>query len=295
VASRHHELTLSMPPTPMRVRADAARLAQVIANLLHNAAKYTASGGEIRVSVSAESGSVVLSVRDNGVGIPPEMLARVFDPFTQAAPAPDGGLGIGLTLVKQLVELHGGHVEAHSAGIGHGSEFIVRLPAIESSDAADRMSAVEAAMPPPDHRPVPSESLRVLVVDDNVDAVEALTRILTGWGHVLESACDGVAAVRTAAVFEPDVVLLDLGLPRMDGLTVARRLRESRSGRSLLLVAMTGFGQHADRRRSAEAGFDHHLVKPVDLDTLRGILAADTAPSGPRETAAERDVHARAT
>ncbi len=266
--ARRHALEVSVPQAPLPVRGDSVRLSQVVANLLNNAAKYTEPGGRLELSVAREGESVVLAVRDNGIGIAPAMLSRVFDLFTQAESTRDGaqgGLGIGLTLVKRLVELHGGEVEARSEGAGKGSEFVVRLPALAPTTWHHPVRSRRAIA-------LDSAPLRVLVVDDNVDAADSLARVLGLWGHSVHTANDGLEALDQAAAFTPDAVLLDLGLPRMDGLGVARRLREKRVDQQLLLVAMTGFGQNQDRRQTAEAGFDHHFTKPIDIEALRSLL-----------------------
>jgi signal transduction histidine kinase/DNA-binding response OmpR family regulator len=272
---RRHALHVGMPPGPIRVEVDPARVAQVVANLLNNAAKYTEEGGTIWLNVERADHTVVFRVRDTGIGIPPEVLPKVFDLFTQADRALDrsqGGLGIGLTLVRRLVELHGGSVEASSPGPNQGSEFVVRLPVV--IDAPEGQPPAGGAAPRPG-----TPSFRVLVVDDNVDAAESLSLLLGMMGQVVRTAHDGVAALEAAEAFQPDVVLLDIGLPRMDGHEVARQLRR-RGLTDALLVAITGYGQEADRARSREAGFDRHLVKPVDPDTLAELFASLRRPAG---------------
>jgi CheY-like chemotaxis protein/two-component sensor histidine kinase len=267
--ARNHVLRLSVPRGPIPMRGDAARLAQVIANLLNNAAKYTAPGGRVELSVTRDGTKVELTVRDNGNGIDPSMLTRVFDPFTQAHTSLEGdpgGLGIGLTLVKRLVEQQGGEVVARSEGSGKGSEFILRLQGLPIS-AHSLPDTPWPAAEGDDPR------LRILVVDDNPDTSDSLARLLTIWGHTVRTAGDGVTALDLSASFSPDVILLDLGLPRLSGLEVARRLREAHIDPPSTLVAMTGFAQQQDRLRTAEAGFDHHLVKPVDVEALRCLLA----------------------
>ena len=269
VEARGHVLRVSVPPTSPMIRGDFVRLSQVVANLLNNAAKYTEPGGQLELAVSHDDGRAVLAVRDNGIGIPPEILSRVFDLFAQGESPREGtqgGLGIGLTLVKRLVELHGGEVEAQSGGPGTGSEFIVRLPILAASASPRPVHSPGA--PPRD--PVP---LRVLVVDDNLDSADSLARLLDLWGHTVHTANDGVAALDQAAALAPDAVLLDLGLPGMDGLEVARRLRMKQVGPPLLLVALTGYGRDQDRTRTREAGFDHHFTKPVNIEALRSLLA----------------------
>jgi CheY-like chemotaxis protein len=270
IDERRHTVELYVPGEPIRVTADATRLEQVLANLLNNAAKYTEPGGHITLSAAAEGHEAVIRVRDNGLGIAADMLPRVFDLFMQANSTLDraqGGLGIGLTLVRRLVELHGGKVEVHSEGLGHGSEFVVRLPLPEQPAA---VPAAEPDAPAAAARPSPQ---RVLVVDDNRDAAESVALMLRLDGHDVRVAHDGPAALEAARSFRPEVVLLDIGLPRMSGHEVAARLLQQRHNGRPLLVALTGYGQDEDRRRSREAGFDHHLVKPVDPQTLRELLA----------------------
>ena len=265
VEERRHEVTLDLPPEPVCLEADPTRLEQVLANLLNNAAKYTDPGGRVRLTARREGGDLVLHVRDNGVGIAADMLGRVFEPFVQADRVlhqSQGGLGIGLTLVRRLVEMHGGTVTAHSDGPGTGSEFVVRLPALGKDEGGRLTEEPEAAPVDP--------SRRVLVVDDNVDAAESLAMLLRMAGHEVRVAHDGPAALAAVEADPPEVVFLDIGMPVMNGYDVARRLRE-RPG--LMLVAMTGWGQDEDLRRSREAGFAHHLVKPVEPATLYRLLA----------------------
>ena len=265
-----HELTVSVPAEPIYVEADIARLSQVFSNLLTNAAKYTDPGGRIRVEASRDATHAIVHVSDNGIGIPPHMLHRVFDMFVQVERAGDhsqGGLGIGLTLVKRLVELHGGEVEARSPGTGQGSEFVVRLP----------LRDVERARPDAEIRPAAGEatgelkSRRILVVDDNKDAADSLAFLLRARGAEVRIAYDGLEAVGAAIAFVPDVVLLDVGLPKLYGYDAARRIRDAR-GNSVLIVAITGWGQEEDRRRAQEAGFDHHFTKPVDFAALMSLI-----------------------
>jgi CheY-like chemotaxis protein len=262
-----HQLTLSAPAEPLFVEADVTRLSQVFANLLNNAAKYTETGGRIGLTAGREGGEVVVSVRDNGVGIPAPMLPHVFEMFTQvdrSLERSQGGLGIGLNIVKRLVEMHGGTVEARSAGPGHGSEFVVRLPLLRSEAPAP---------PPPDGEPPePGRPRRLLVVDDSRDSADTLARLLRRLGHEVEVAYEGPSACEAAVALTPDMVLLDIGLPGMDGYEVARRLRTEPSLDGLYLVALTGYGSESDRRKSAEAGFDDHIVKPVEFDALRRVL-----------------------
>jgi PAS domain S-box-containing protein len=263
----NHELTLGLPAEPLWVEADLARLAQVISNLLNNAARYTRPGGHVWLTAERSGSTAVIHVRDNGIGIEPEMRTRIFDMFTQAAHPGShlhGGLGIGLTLVQRLVELHGGTVEARSEGIGRGSDFVVTLP----------LAAVECANEPEmgeDERVPDREPRRILVVDDNRDAADSLCMLLKARGHEVRVAYDGLEAVGAAVAFAPDVVLLDIGLPKLSGYEAAPRIREAR-GEAVLLVAVTGWGQEEDRRRAREAGFDHHLTKPVDPAAIARLI-----------------------
>ncbi|HWM89226.1 MAG TPA: ATP-binding protein [Thermoanaerobaculia bacterium] len=276
IDSRAHTLTVNLPTDSVRLDADPARLEQVVTNLLNNAAKYTMPGGQIRVSAALEGGEAVVRVRDNGIGVPPDVLDRVFEPFVQSEGSlarSEGGLGIGLTLVRSLVEMHGGSVEAHSPGLGQGSEFVVRLPA--------QVPAEKAPPVPEPHMPFPSRGLRVLVVEDNVDAAESLAALLRLWGHEVTTVHDGVAAIDASREQRPEVVLLDIGLPGLDGYQVAKRLREDAAMDGTLLVAMTGYGQPEDRRRSREAGIHHHFVKPVEPFVLRTLLSNLGAPVAP--------------
>jgi PAS domain S-box-containing protein len=261
-----HRLTVELPAEPVTADADPVRLVQVVTNLLNNAAKYTPAGGAVTVVAGREADRAVVRVRDTGVGIPADMLARVFDLFTQVDRTrrqAQGGLGIGLALVKSLVELHGGAVEAHSDGLGKGSEFVVRLP----------LAAGPAAATDPTAHARPLADRRVLIVDDNRDAAESLADLLRHLGGRVEVAHDGPAALAAAGRFRPAVVLLDIGMPGTDGYEVARRLRADPDQRGLVIVALTGWAQDEDRRRSRAAGFDHHLAKPVAADTLRAVLA----------------------
>jgi PAS domain S-box-containing protein len=266
-----HELTVSLPPDPIYVDGDAIRLVQVFSNLLTNAAKYTEKGGHIRLTVERKSGEAVVSVVDTGIGIDAAHLPHVFEMFSQVAPALErsqDGLGIGLSLVRGLVALHDGSVESHSDGLGMGSEFVVRLPVSEMGEQTAQQpgGSRETSLPP--------RSRRVLVVDDNHDAAQSLAMMLRVMGHDTQTAFDGLEAIQAAATFRPDVVLLDIGLPRMDGYEVARRIRQREWGKTMLLTALTGWGQNEDKERARAAGFDHHLTKPVDPDTLSTMLAA---------------------
>jgi CheY-like chemotaxis protein len=271
LAERNQQVSVALPPAPVRVRGDTIRLTQVISNLLNNAAKYTDAGGDVRLSVGARGGEGIITVTDTGIGIAADMLERVFEPFAQGPGAQgrsNGGLGVGLTLVKRLVELHGGYVRASSAGEGRGSEFVLGFPELEAQ-----------VDPQPDGvRPVerPAGARRVLVADDNVDVAEGLRKLLTLKGHEVHVVHDGAAAVEAMARLEPHLALLDIGMPGLDGLEVARRARAPGNPRRPLLVAVTGLGRDEDRQRSASAGFDHHLVKPIDLASLDLLLS--TAP-----------------
>jgi signal transduction histidine kinase len=275
IQERRHHLETALPAEPLRLEADPARLAQVIANLLNNAAKYTEPGGRIRLAAERQDGEAVVRVRDTGIGVRPEMLPKIFDLFQQAD-RPEGrvseGLGIGLTLVKRLVELHGGRVSAHSAGPGQGSEFVVRLP----------LPAAPGLVRAPSSRPTRGAAgaagRRVLIVEDNADAADSLALLLRALGHEVRVVGDGPAALEAASSFRPDVALLDIGLPEMDGYEVARRLRRDPALGDAVLVALSGYGQEEDRRRSHAAGFDVHLVKPVDLEGLQALLA-DAPPA----------------
>jgi PAS domain S-box-containing protein len=267
IEHRRHALTVALPPAPLWLYADAARLEQVVVNLLNNAAKYTDEGGRIGLSVECDAGHMVLRVRDSGIGIGAELLPHIFDPFTQAARSLDrshSGLGIGLSLVQRLVSMHGGTVAVQSA-VGQGSEFTVRLPLAEAP------REVYATVPEPAAET--GRPLRVLVVDDNVDAAQSLSMLLEVSGHVVWVAHNGMAAVETAIEYRPHVVLLDIGLPKLDGYEVAQRLRADATCANMVLVAMTGYGQAADRERAKSAGFDHHLVKPVDFSNVEELLA----------------------
>jgi len=268
---RGHELSVSLPEEPVWLEADPVRLEQVLSNLLNNAIKFTEDGGTISIAAERQAHEIILRVKDTGVGITPDLLPRIFDLFTQGDRSLDrsrDGLGIGLTLSRRLVELHGGTIEAHSEGLGKGSEFVVRLPALlQVSPPGDAPAAAGAA--PPELRP-----LRVLVVDDSEDTAEMMTALLEMDGHEIQVAHSGPAALETAAAFRPDVVLLDIGLPGLDGYQVAQRLREDPTLKDVTLIAASGYGQEADLHRSREVGFDRHLVKPVDPRELREILGA---------------------
>ena len=275
---RTHTLDLAVPRRGLAVRGDPTRLSQILSNLLTNAAKYTPPGGHISIRASEEPPDVVLRVRDTGIGIAPDVLPHVFDLFVQERQALDrsqGGLGLGLTIVRSLVERHGGTVSAHSAGRGHGSEFVVRLPKAAVVTDADDLDAPLAASRT---RAAPApHALRILVVDDNVDGAEMLAAALEAKGYETRVAHDAPAALVLALEFRPAVAFLDIGLPVMDGYELAARLREHPALKRLRLVALTGYGQEADRRRSQQAGFDEHLVKPVDLTAVDAVLTSAMA------------------
>ncbi|WP_295588256.1 ATP-binding protein [uncultured Lamprocystis sp.] len=270
-----HQLTATLPREPIMLEADPVRLAQVFQNLLDNACKYSEQDGAICLTAERAGTQVVVRVADRGIGIAPEDLPRLFELFVQAG-APSGqlpsGLGIGLALCRGLTELHGGTMEAHSAGPGQGSEFSVLLPALPALPAAP----VVPADPPAPQPTGPAAPVRVLVVDDNVDSAESLAFLLGAIGYAVTTAHDGLAGGEAAARERPEIVLLDLGMPRLDGYGACRRLREQPWGRAMRIIALTGWGQADDRRRIQEAGFDLHLVKPVELSVLLGVLA-DTA------------------
>jgi PAS domain S-box-containing protein len=271
--SRGQSLELSLPLAPVPVMGDAIRLAQVVSNLLNNAAKYSTKPGRISLKLARQAGDAVIVVRDEGEGIAPELLPHVFELFVQGdhtLARSQGGLGIGLTLVRRLVEMHDGEVSAASAGRGAGSEFRIRLPLLHETRPLAGGGAGESSAAGP--------SRRVLVVDDNVDAVDSIAKVLQLFGHEVASAHDGPSALARAADFRPEVIVLDIGLPGMDGYEVARRLRALPAFRHTPIVAATGYGQEDDRIRSRQAGFDHHLTKPVDPEQLRSIIAASAQP-----------------
>ena len=279
IEQRRQSLVVNIPPQPVPLSGDPHRLTQVVANLLTNAAKFTPPEGYITIDLEQGDAEALIRVRDTGKGIPPEMLPLIFDLFTQVNPPIDrteGGLGLGLTLVRKLVRMHGGQVEARSGGVGQGSEFLVRLPLHRSGlgvelQVSPSLAASEQA------------GLRVLVVDDNVDAADTLAELLSLWGHTARVAYDGRTALAEVRSWRPDVVLLDIGLPGMDGYAVAREIRELPDLAEVRLLAVTGYGQDADRRRAREAGFDSHLTKPVDAAELRSVLETTTqALSGHR-------------
>jgi len=268
---RHHRLSVELPEQPLRLEGDPVRLAQVFSNLLINAAKYTDPGGQVHLRAVRAGTEIAVAVRDNGAGIAAEVLPRLFTPFSPGAAAgqyPSGGLGLGLSLVRGLVERHGGRVEARSAGVGQGSEFIVHLP-LGASDLQ------EPPAPRPTPQATPMSRLRVLVIDDNRDAADSCGALLELSGHEVQTAYSAHDGYLLAEAFRPDVLLLDIGLPDVDGYALARRIRAMYWGRDLTLVALTGWGQEADKRRAREAGFDHHLTKPVTFQQLDALLRSN--------------------
>ena len=268
IDARSQKFVATLPEEPCELNADPARLAQVFANLLNNSSKYTDPGGQILLSARRDGDDVIVRVRDTGIGIPPEKLEGVFDMFSQVDSALErsqGGLGIGLTIVKRLVDMHEGNVEARSAGVGKGSEFIVRLPVAPSS------APQVGTSPRPEQSPTPSR--KILVVDDNVDSAVSLATLLRLSGHDTLLAHDGVGAIEAAKRHRPDVVLLDIGLPQMSGYEVCRHLRDLPSGNDLVVIAVTGWGQGDEPQKWQEAGFDAHLVKPAQFDDLAALLS----------------------
>jgi two-component system CheB/CheR fusion protein len=267
---QRHDLTLELPDELITVDGDKTRLIQVFANILHNASKFMDPGGRIHLKVARDGAHVAISVSDTGIGISPELLPKVFELFTQVhsqSERAQGGLGIGLALVRRLVEMHGGTVTARSDGLGSGSEFTVRIPAFAAEKAVGTHANESAAI-------AVTEPRRILVADDNRDAAESLTLRLQLAGHEVRAARDGVEALEVGKAFRPDIVLLDLGMPKMDGCEAARRMRRSSWGKSVTLVALTGWGQQQDRERTSAAGFDIHLVKPVSESQLFDAIAS---------------------
>lgn len=271
IDARAQQLTITLPPLAVQVVGDPTRLVQVFGNLLNNAAKYTEAGGHIALHTAIAAEQAIIRVSDNGCGLSAALLPHVFELFTQAGRSLDrsqGGLGVGLALVHSLVKMHGGEVQAHSAGLGEGSEFVVRLPLARSGDKLEPPSKEEATAQAPTLAP----RLRVLVVEDNADAAEMLVILLRDDGDEVRLARDGVSALDEARNFQPQVVLCDLGLPGLSGFEVASRLREQPECRGTLLVALSGYGRDDDRRESQLAGFDHHLTKPVDPEVLAALI-----------------------
>ena len=265
-----HEFTVTLPPRQVFVHADKVRLAQAVGNLLSNAAKYTEPGGKVSLIAELDGGDVLIKVKDTGIGIPTYMLTRIFDMFTQVDTSIEraqGGLGIGLTIVKRLVEMHGGTIVAHSAGHGMGSEFVVRLPAaVSATDEAQSEGEATTAVRAVQHR--------ILVVDDNREAARTLSLMLQLMGNNTCNAYDGAEALQVAEYFKPDIILMDIGMPRLDGYQAARLVREQSWGKGVALVAVTGWGQDVDRKASQESGFDYHLVKPVEPRDLENLLGS---------------------
>jgi two-component system, chemotaxis family, CheB/CheR fusion protein len=273
IDEKKQQLDLSLPATPLCIDADPIRLKQVISNLLSNAAKYTDPGGRIALTLDRQDGAALLRVHDTGIGMDSETLHHVFELFYQADTAfsrTRGGLGVGLTLVRRLVELHGGRIDAYSEGLGKGSEFTVRLPLISAADGP--VQSVE--MPPTELPPVPSGGRRILIVDDNADTAETVALLVQSWGYKTAIANDATAAIEVAKSFRPDIALLDIGLPRMNGFELARSLRKLPESAKILLIAITGYGREQDREAAHLAGFNHYMVKPVDVDRLRALLAS---------------------
>ena len=271
IQERDHELTLQVPSESLRVNGDPTRLTQALGNVLGNAAKYTDRDGRIELLCARRGADIEIRVRDNGIGISAELLPRIFDLFTQLDHRSDyssSGLGIGLALVRRLVEMHGGSITGQSAGAGGGSEFVLRLPLLADAGTRTEDEAEQLRS-----RDEPTVSRRILVADDNADALETLATVLRLRGHEVYSAPNGALALETAVRHMPEVALLDIGMPLLDGYEVARRIRAQEWGKAVTLVALTGWGQESDRRRSQEAGFDTHLVKPLDLEKLTALLA----------------------
>ena len=278
-----HTLMVSLPPQPVHLGGDLVRLTQVFTNLLNNSAKYTPPGGRLSLNAQLEESDVVVRVKDNGVGIPPESLHQLFQMFYRAVDLRTqalGGLGVGLTLVARLVELHGGTVEAHSAGINQGSELVVRLPVL-----SEPVELGQSQQPASSAETETATDRRILVADDNLDSAESLSLLLSLKGYEVRTASDGVEAVETAALFLPDIVFLDIGMPNMNGYEAARMIREQPWGKHILLIALTGWGKEEDRRRCKAAGFDVHLTKPMNYEALLQLLAA--SPETAREVSKE--------
>jgi PAS domain S-box-containing protein len=278
IDAHRHRLSVELPSEPLFLHADLTRLGQAFANLLNNAAKFTPDGGTITLMAQQTGPTIEVRVRDSGIGVAPDMLPRIFDLFTQVDSTPgrsQGGLGIGLTLVRTLIEMHGGSVEAHSAGPGKGSEFLVRLPALKGATEG----ASDEAAPDSPVRREKSAARRILVVDDNADARESLTEVLGEWGHDVRTAENGETALEAARAFHPEVVLIDIGLPGMNGYDLARALRGTSGLEGSTLVALTGYGRAEDRKASFEAGFDDHWVKPVSFEMLSAVSSPSPPPA----------------
>jgi CheY-like chemotaxis protein/two-component sensor histidine kinase len=269
IDSRGHELILTLPARPLIVDADAHRLSQVISNLLVNAGKYTDKPSQIRLLLERQGNEAVLRVIDSGDGIEPALLPKIFNLFVQADHSlarSQGGLGIGLTVVKRIVEMHGGNVTALSVGKGQGSEFVVRLPLSKAASAATKPAGGGHKSDAPKRS--------ILVVDDNVDAAMTITSLLKAWGHDVRTAFNGPSALAAVQNHRPEIILLDIGLPGMSGYDVARSLRAEPSSRGVIIAALTGYGQDSDLERSVEAGFDYHITKPADPDILESLLTS---------------------
>ncbi|MDQ6612193.1 MAG: response regulator [Gemmatimonadota bacterium] len=269
------ELTVELPEEPIYLNADAVRLTQVVGNLLNNACKFSDARGRIGLTLERVGEQAVITVRDNGIGIAADQLPLIFQMFKQLDSSLErsvGGLGIGLTLVKTLVTMHGGTVEGRSEGLGHGSQFIVQLPGIVDRPAPQHPTTIHHASPVAPH------GRRILVVDDNPDSAASLSALLGANGYETQTAYDGLEAVHTAEMFRPDVILLDIGLPKLNGFDACRRIREQEWGKHVRIVALTGWGQEEDRRKSLDAGFDEHLVKPAEYAALVRVLAEIRSP-----------------
>jgi CheY-like chemotaxis protein len=270
IVGETHELVIDMRDQSLEVEGDLTRLTQALSNLLNNAVKYTEAGGRINVSVQRAQEMVEVRVKDSGLGISPELLPRLFNLFTQADATThraQGGLGIGLALVRKLVEMHDGTVAAYSAGANRGSEFVVRLPLLQNA----RRRSPAAAIPAARARRLPR---RILIADDNRDSLESLAMLLRCDGHEVYTAADGQEALEQAAICKPEILLLDIGMPKLDGVQVGRRVRAEAWGHAMTLIALTGWGQDSDRKRTQAAGFDAHLVKPLDISALAPYLEA---------------------
>ena len=269
VKEQKRELIVKMPEEKIYLDADKTRLAQTLCNLLNNAVKYSDRGSRIWLTAKRQGNEAVFRVKDNGIGIPPQMLPKVFDLFTQVdrtLEKSQGGLGVGLTIVKRLIEMHGGSVEAHSEGYGKGSEFVIRLPVAQTpiQERQQGFSTPSALSETSRHR--------ILVADDNVDAADSLALMLRMMGHEVQTAHNGKQAVEAAESFRPGVILLDIGMPKLNGYEACRSIREQSWGNDAFLIALTGWGQNEDKVRSQEAGFDYHLVKPVEPAALEKLL-----------------------
>jgi signal transduction histidine kinase len=287
LTQQRHDLQLDLPATPLNVMGDMTRVTQIIGNVLGNAAKYTDAGGKIRLDARAAGDMIEIGIHDNGIGIPASMLPKVFDLFSQAGSMDGrsrGGLGIGLALVKRLVDMHGGKVSVHSAGTGRGTEFLICLPAARPQEwttpaAIETADAQSVPAAPAGNGAHTASRRRMLLVDDNQDALMSLANLLGLEGHEVRTASDGFQALEYAPGFLPEVAVLDIGMPGMDGYELARRIRAQSWGKDMVLVALTGWGQEGDRRRSKDAGFDSHWVKPLDIDLFTRYLSCFTDPA----------------